>query len=73
MMKKNKILLVEPNFPVPNKSKTHSNFLPIGLLKLASYHRKKGDKIKLVRGNQKINPFKPDTIKNSRPKWPEQK
>jgi len=62
-MKKRNILLVEPNFPIPNKSKNHSNFLPIGLLKLATYHRNKGDKIKLIRGNQKINPFKPDIIK----------
>ena len=47
-----KILLVEPNFPIPPKSKNHRDFLPIGLLKLASYHRAKGDKVKLVRGNQ---------------------
>ncbi len=63
MMKKRNILLIEPNFPIPNKSKNHSNFLPIGLLKLATYHRNKGDKVKLIRGNQKINPFKPDIIK----------
>ncbi len=45
-----KILLVEPAFPKPGKSKNHSDFLPLGLLKLASYHRKKGDIICLVRG-----------------------
>jgi len=44
------ILLVEPNFPVPNKSKNHKNFLPIGLLKLASYLRKNNVKIQLRRG-----------------------
>jgi hypothetical protein len=49
-MNKN-ILLVEPNFPIPAKSKNHKNFLPIGLLKLASYYRKQGNDIKLVRGN----------------------
>lgn len=44
------ILLVEPNFPIPNKSKNHKNFLPIGLLKLASYLRKNNVKIQLRRG-----------------------
>lgn len=47
-----KILLVQPEFPVPNKSINHSNFLPIGLLKLATYYQGKGHKIKLVRGNK---------------------
>ena len=56
-----KILLVEPEFPIPAKSKNHSNFLPIGLLKLASYYRKKGNKIKLIRGNHAAG-FKPDRI-----------
>jgi len=46
-----KILLVEPAFPKPCKSKNHNDFLPLGLLKLASYHRKKGDIICLVRGD----------------------
>ncbi len=57
------ILLVEPEFPIPPKSKNHRDFLPIGLLKLASYHRQRGDKIKLIRGNQNTNGFKPDQIK----------
>ena len=47
-----KILLVEPDFPIPHKSKNHKNFLPIGLLKLASLYRKRGHKVKLVRGNK---------------------
>ena len=61
---KKKILLVEPNFPIPSKSKNHKNFLPIGLLKLASYYRDQGHKIKLVRGNLKLEDFdfKPDMI-----------
>lgn len=51
------VLLVEPNFPYPNKSKNkagqvHKNFVPIGLLKFASMHQKMGHKVKLVRGNQ---------------------
>jgi hypothetical protein len=44
------MLLVEPGFPVHGKSKNHSHFLPIGLLKIGSYHRRQGDKVKLVRG-----------------------
>ena len=58
-----KILLVEPNFPIPPKSKNHRDFLPIGLLKLASYHRKRGNEIKLVRGNQYFPDFYPKEIK----------
>lgn len=47
---KKKILLVEPNFPIPPKSKNHKNFLPIGLLKIASYLRDQGHEVKLIRG-----------------------
>ena len=57
-----KILLVEPNFPIPPKSKNHSSFLPIGLLKIAAYHQSKGDKVKLIRGNSPAG-FVPDEIK----------
>ena len=45
-----KVLLVEPDFPVATKSKNHAHFLPIGLLKIGTYHKQKGDKVKLVRG-----------------------
>lgn len=44
------ILLVEPKFPIPSKSKNHKNFLPIGLLKIASYLQNRQNKVKLVRG-----------------------
>jgi len=61
-----KILLVEPNFPIPAKSKNHKNFLPIGLLKLHDYYNNLGYKTKIVRGNKsKIEigvKFKPDKI-----------
>lgn len=50
MKPKSGVLLVEPEFPIPAKSKNHQNFLPIGLLKLASYLRSNGVKIKLMRG-----------------------
>jgi len=57
----NKILLVEPGFPVAAKSKNHSHFLPVGLLKIGSYHRNKGDKVKLVRGLKRCG-FIPDRV-----------
>lgn len=47
-----KYLLVEPNFPIPPKSKNHKNFLPIGLLKLGAMYKAKGHRVKLVRGNK---------------------
>jgi hypothetical protein len=56
------ILLVEPEFPIPPKSKNHQNFLPIGLLKLASYYRQNGHKTKLVRGNKPVR-LQADEIK----------
>src|SRR3990170_117306 len=46
------ILLVEPKFPTKIKSKNHKNFLPIGLLKLASYYESKNYVVELVRGNK---------------------
>ena len=55
------ILLVEPEFPIASKSKNHSNFLPIGLLKIASYYRNNGCKIQLHRGNF-LATFYPDQI-----------
>lgn len=47
------VLLVEPNFPIPNKSRNHSNFLPIGLLKIASYLRELNIGVKLIRFEEK--------------------
>lgn len=60
-MKRKTLLLVEPSFPIPAKSKNHSNFLPIGLLKLASYYRQRGYRVELIRGNGKSR-FYPDKI-----------
>lgn len=56
-------LLVEPDFPIPKKSRNHKNFLPIGLLKIGSYLNKTGTakKVKLVRGNSVLD-FKPNEI-----------
>lgn len=60
-----KILLVEPAFPIPPKSKNHKDFLPIGLLKLAAKHRSDGDKVKLIRGNK----IKKQISKNGVSNW----
>lgn len=56
-----KVLLVEPEFPIPAKSKNHCDFLPIGLLKIATYHKLQGDKVKLVRGLTRCG-FTPDRV-----------
>ena len=56
-----RFLLAEPPFPIPPKSKNHSHFLPIGLLKIGSYHKQKGDNVRLVRGLKPAG-FKPDRI-----------
>lgn len=45
----NSVLLVEPNFPIPSKSRNHKNFLPIGLLKIAGYFKSKSVEVKLIR------------------------
>lgn len=72
------VLLVEPNFPIPNKSRNHSNFLPIGLLKIAAYLKNEKINVKLIRfeenkhedygqttfdsNNDSKESFKPDLI-----------
>jgi len=53
----NRVLLVEPDFPYPSKSKNqanaiHKNFLPIGLLKIGAFYKSSGYRVRLVRGNQ---------------------
>ena len=49
------VLLVEPNFPIPNKSRNHSNFLPIGLLKIAAYLKSRSINVKLIRFEENEN------------------
>lgn len=66
----NHILLVEPAFPYPAKSKNkanevHKNFVPVGLLKIGAYYKSRRCTVKLVRGNQPreiIGHFVPDKI-----------
>ena len=57
-----KILLVEPDFPIPNKSRNHSNFLPIGLLKIASYLRKKSIDVELIRFKEESTDYAQTTL-----------
>ena len=49
-----KILLVEPSY--------YSKFPPLGLLKLGSYYRSRGDRVKLVHGQDDKENFSPDRI-----------
>jgi len=56
-----KILLVQPKFPTPAKSINHKDFLPIPLLKIASYHKSIGDEPYLVHGKENVD-FTPDLI-----------
>lgn len=64
------VLLVEPNFPYPTKSKNkanaiHKNFVPVGLLKFGSYYKSLSCRVRLVRGNKskgELRYFSPDLI-----------
>lgn len=49
-----RILLVEPHY--------YTQYPPLGLMKLASYHRSRGSKVKLVRGTDPDINFRPDRI-----------
>ncbi len=52
-----RILLIEPQKGL----KYHTSYPPLGLLKLATYHKKKGHKVKLVQGFSEVE-FEPDII-----------
>jgi hypothetical protein len=49
-----KVLLVEPDY--------YTKYPPLGLMKLASYHRSYGNDLKIVRGTVKDLNFEPDLI-----------
>lgn len=67
---RSRVLLVEPEFPYPGKSKNranavHRNFVPIGLLKLGALYKARGARVRLVRGNcprAALRAFKPSHI-----------
>jgi hypothetical protein len=57
-----RILLVQPDFPQPKKTKIEHSAVPIGLLKIGTYYRhSEGLSVKLVRGNKPVR-FRPDEV-----------
>lgn len=62
------ILLVDPEFPIPTKSKNHKDFLPIPLLKIACYHKSIGNQAVIVRGNLTKEELR-KKMKFRRPDW----
>ncbi len=64
MTKTKSYLLVEPEFPIPTKSKNHKDFFPIGLLKLATLLDNQGNEVQILRGQKPIEEirFKPDEV-----------
>lgn len=65
-----RILLVEPAFPYPSKSKNqanriHKNFVPVGLLKIGAFYKSCGASVRLVRGNRskkELRYFRPSVV-----------
>lgn len=58
ILKKNnveRVLLIDPAFPIANKSRNHKDLLPVGLLKISSYLKSVGIETKLVRLNNDRN------------------
>ena len=49
---KERILLVEPAFPIPCKSRNHKNTFPVGLLKISSYLKSTGREVMFIRMNE---------------------
>lgn len=47
--KNKKVLLIDPAFPTSRKSRNHSDLLPIGLLKLGNYLKKRSNEVNLIR------------------------
>ena len=60
-----KLLMIDPDFPHPYKSKNHQDIIPIGLLKIGAYYRSLGYDVKLQRLSESIDKldFDPDEIK----------
>ena len=52
---KEKILLVEPAFPIPCKSRNHKNTFPVGLLKISSFLKSTGRQVMFIRMNEEYD------------------
>lgn len=52
-----KLLMIDPAFPHPPKSKNHQNILPIGLLKIGAYYQSLGYDVKLQRLSEREDPY----------------
>ena len=37
-----RVLLIDPAFPIANKSRNHKDLLPVGLLKISTFLKKNG-------------------------------
>ena len=64
---KTRIVLVEPAFPIPCKSRNHKNTFPVGLLKISSYLKSLGKSVLFIRMNEEydftdIINFDPDFV-----------
>ena len=63
-----KVLLIDPAFPIANKSRNHKDLLPVGLLKISTFLKNNGIQTKLVRLNKNQNfddeilEFNPDFV-----------
>ena len=55
-------LLVQPDFPIPHKSRNHKEHIPIGLLKISSFLKDKNIKTELVYFNKDTEKEVPDII-----------
>lgn len=50
-----RVLLIDPAFPIANKSRNHKDLLPVGLLKISTYLKSIGIETKLIRLNKNNN------------------
>lgn len=55
-------LLVQPDFPIPHKSRNHKEHIPIGLLKISSFLKDKNINTELVYFNKDTEKKVPDII-----------
>lgn len=56
-----RVLLIDPAFPIANKSRNHKDLLPVGLLKISTYLKSKNIQTTLIRLNNDEN-FEDDLL-----------